>query len=83
MENPIINNKIEGKIKELEVKGFRFMPGRSFFIEIGIGQKRWGQLIRNDKPATIEELERIAKYFDIPLYSLIESQNYMKEIQHF
>jgi hypothetical protein len=72
MENLGIKNKIRIRIKEIEKKGFRFAPGRSFFIEIGIGQKRWGQLMRNEKPITTDELSKISTYFNIPVYQLIE-----------
>lgn len=74
MENSVVKNKISFQIKQLEQKGFKFKPGRKFFIEIGIGQKRWGQLIRNEKPATLKELEKISSYFNIPIYSLIENR---------
>ena len=74
MEKSTVKNKISSQIKELEQKGFRFKPGRTFFIEIGIGQKRWGQLIRNEKPATLKELERISSFFEIPIFSLIENR---------
>lgn len=72
MENIQLKNNLETKIKELEKKGFRFKPGRNFFIEIGIGQKRWGQLMRNEKPITTEELQNVSSLFGIPVGQLIE-----------
>ena len=82
MENLQIKNKIESRIREIENKGFRFMPGRSFFIEIGIGQKRWGQLIRNEKPVTTEELGKISNYFVVSVNSLIEQPKHMS-VNHY
>jgi len=44
-------------------QGLRFNPSRDFYIKIGIRQKRWGILIRNEQPATTEELLKIASFF--------------------
>jgi len=75
MEHLKVENKVFQQIKAFETKGFRFKPGRKFFIEIGIRQKRWGQLMRNEKSITIEELEKVSNYFDIPIGKLTEHKN--------
>jgi hypothetical protein len=42
----------------------QFNPGRHFYKRTGIRQKRWGQLYRNEKSPTIQELANLAGYFD-------------------
>jgi hypothetical protein len=42
----------------------QFIPGRHFYKRTGIKQKRWGQLYRNEKSATVQELANLAGYFD-------------------
>lgn len=64
-------NKIAEIISEKETEGFRFSPTKEFYHKIGIGRKRFGQLLRNEKPADLSELERIAKYFEVSTKDLI------------
>jgi hypothetical protein len=42
----------------------QFVPARHFYKRTGIKQKRWGQIYRNDKSPTIEELTNLAGYFE-------------------
>ncbi len=42
----------------------QFKPGRHFYRRTGIKQKSWGQLYRNEKSPTVQELANIAGYFD-------------------
>lgn len=42
----------------------QFVPARHFYTRTGIKQKRWGQIYRNEKSPTLEELAHIAAYFD-------------------
>ena len=42
----------------------QFVPGKHFYKKTGIGQKRWGQIYRNDKSPTLQELANLAGYFD-------------------
>ncbi|HAF30552.1 MAG TPA: hypothetical protein DCG75_16030 [Bacteroidales bacterium] len=65
-------NKIEELIKSKESKGLPFRPTQEFYDAIQINSKRFGLLRRNEKPATVDELKRIADYFEIPLKELIE-----------
>ena len=65
-------NKIVEILKTKQIDGFVFRPTREFYEKIGVGQKRWGQLLRNEKPATIDELQRIAEYFQISITDLIK-----------
>ncbi len=67
-----VKNKLAERIKELELNGFIFRPTRSFYTEIQIKQKRWGQIYRNERPATLEELAKVASFFKIPISSLID-----------
>lgn len=69
-----ISNRISLLLKEKEEKGFRFTPERSFYEKIGIRQKRWGQLVRNERPATTEEILKVAKYFQFKSEDLLEFQ---------
>lgn len=65
-------NNIANVVKSKESDNLKFKTSPSFYKKIGIGQKRWGQLIRNEKPANIDELQRIAKYFGVTIHDLIE-----------
>jgi plasmid maintenance system antidote protein VapI len=71
-EEKFIKNRIATLLKQRERQGFKFKPGREFFQKIGIKQKRWGILVRNDQAATTEELMKIAKYFGFCIIELIE-----------
>ena len=65
-------NKIANLIQEKENSNFKFMPDMNFYKQIEIGRKRWGQLLRNEKSPTLEELQRIANYFNVSITELIE-----------
>ena len=60
-------------IRRLPARGFVFKTSKSFFTEIQINQKRWGQIYRGEKSPTLEELERIASYFDVNITDLISN----------
>jgi len=61
-EQPI--NIIHQFLSDLVGDHTQFNPGRHFYKRTGIRQKRWGQLYRNEKSPTIEELTNLAAYFD-------------------
>jgi len=61
-ENPI--NIIHQFLADLFGDHTQFVPGKHFYKRTGIKQKRWGQLYRNEKSATIQELANLAGYFD-------------------
>ena len=67
-----IKNRISHLLKEKAENGFRFVPDRDFYNKTGIKQKRCGQLLRNDKPATTEELYDIAKFFNFKYADIME-----------
>ena len=71
-EEKFVKNRIGFLILQKEKQGFRYKPGRDFFKQIGIRQKRWGILIRNEQAATTEELLKIANYFGFCIIELIE-----------
>jgi len=69
-------NKIQYYIKEIE-KNFliNFKPTRDFYKKVGIGQKRFGMLLKNETSATIDELENLKSYFGLKdINQLIEKQ---------
>ena len=57
--------------KSKENEAFKLMFNPSFYKNIGINRKRWGFLHRGEKEPTISELQRIAEYFDILIFELI------------
>jgi hypothetical protein len=65
-------NNIEKLIRQRETDGFRFKPGREFYKKIGIRQKRFWMLVRNETEPTVAELKAIAGFFNVNFYELIE-----------
>lgn len=59
-------------LKYENAKALRFVPKRDFYISIGIRQKRWGQLIRNEVDPTAKELKAISEYFDCSVMELYD-----------
>jgi len=50
-----------------------FKPTREFYKSLGIGQRRWSLLLKNEKQPDLKELESLASYFECKpedLYSL-------------
>ncbi len=64
-------NKIEYIIKSKETETLKFRPSNEFYSKLGINKKRFWQLVRNDKPATIDELKKIANLFEVDITELI------------
>jgi hypothetical protein len=50
---------------------FGFKPKRDFYSAIGINQKRFGMLCRNELPVNYEELNSICAYFKVNLRDFI------------
>lgn len=69
-----IKNRIAELLKQEESRGFKFIPDRNFYDSIGIKQKRWGQLIRNEIPATTEEIYKVAEYFKLEYSHILNLQ---------
>lgn len=61
---PPPTNIIQQFLTDLVGDHSQFVPARHFYKRTGIKQKRWGQIYRNDKSPTIEELTRLAAYFE-------------------
>jgi plasmid maintenance system antidote protein VapI len=70
-----VSNNIKKILNDKSLPGFKNMPTREFFIKIGIRQKRWGQIVRNEKAATLDEIGKVSKYFDIPVNMLIDDDS--------
>lgn len=71
----IYMNTIKKIIDELETEVLKFRPPASFYEKIGINKKRFWLLVRNEKPATVDELQAIANYFKVTFWELIEKEN--------
>ena len=55
---------------EDRIKG-RFKPDRRFYNSVGINQKRFGQLLRGEKPIMGFEARNLSQFFGVSLESLI------------
>lgn len=65
-------SKVEQALTLFEdrIKG-RFKPDRRFYDSVGINQKRFGQLVRGEKPLFGFEARNLSDYFNVPLDNLI------------
>ena len=63
-------SKIERAIRTKLHDGV-FRPNREFYAKIGIGQRRFGQLVRGEKPANLDELQSLADYFGVDFKEMI------------
>ncbi len=68
-------NRIAKLINDWGKGKLNFVPNSAFYKEVHIGRKRWGQIYRNEKPANIDELARIAKYFGFHINDLIDVES--------
>jgi hypothetical protein len=50
--------------------GATLKPDSRFYNKVGINQKRWGQLVRGEKPPFFFELKNLSELWDIPLSDL-------------
>lgn len=67
-------NEIANVLNKIGNGKLKFIPNPNFYKTVGIGRKRWGQIYRNEKSATLDELSQIAKYFGVSINDLIESK---------
>lgn len=58
-------------IKDKETEAFKFSPSILFYHKVGIGRKRFWQLYRNEKSPTLDELQALSDYFNVPTERLI------------
>lgn len=62
------------KIRSKETLGFVFKPSNSWYKEIGIGKKRFWQILREEQSPTIQELETIARHFGLNIQEVIKTK---------
>ena len=59
-------NSLNKIIADHEYKfGGVWKPNRHFYQTVGIGQKRFGQILRNEVSPTIEETALLADFFNV------------------
>lgn len=68
----MIETVVQEALKGYENKiGGRFKPDNRFYRKVGINQKRFGQLLRGEKPIMGFEARNLAQFFGVSLESLI------------
>ena len=50
--------------------GGTYKPDERFYKKVSINQKRWGQLVRGEKPPYAFELKNLSNFWDIPVLEL-------------
>jgi hypothetical protein len=50
--------------------GGKFKPDKRFYNQVGVNQKRFGQLIRGEKPIYGYEARNLSEFFSVPLETL-------------
>lgn len=67
----ILKNNLEKIIAEHERKAQRpFKCSHDFYRFIGIGKRRFWQLVRNEKNLTFLEVKRLSEYFGVHFWEL-------------
>lgn len=67
-----MNNRIKSVLDSYEDRTCsRFKPTDKFYKTVGINQKRFGQLLRNEKPIYAFEALSLAKFFSVPLEEIL------------
>jgi hypothetical protein len=62
-------NKISFFIEKIETKySIRFKPTKEFYKRVGIGQRRFKMLYRNEVTPNLDELIKLAEYFGLKNY---------------
>ena len=60
-------------VEEFEKRiNITFKPDKKFYSNVGINQKRWGQLTRNEKPMFTFEAKNLSTFFNVPLEKIIQ-----------
>lgn len=67
-------NRLQEIIAERESPDFPFKPRRELYKILGIGQKRFWQIMRNEAQPTFDEAENIARHFQVDVTDLLTSQ---------
>jgi len=66
-----MSNKIQVVIAKKEKPYFPFKPSLQWFKEMGIGRKRFNQILRNQTQPTLDEVERLANFFEVDKTDLL------------
>lgn len=64
-------NRIESILKEMETDTLKFRPNNEFYKKIGISKKRFWQIVRAEKSATVDEITIIASILKVEPKELI------------
>lgn len=76
MESTTTANSLKQAITAYEVKiKTKFRPNRQFYEYVGINQKRFGDIVRNNGKMNVAELISLAKFFEIPVSDLLPKEN--------
>lgn len=51
--------------------GGQFKPDQRFYTKVGINRKRFGQLLRGQKPMFGHEVRALAEFFGVPVTDLL------------
>ena len=68
MEKEVVKAALQGYEERI---GGRFKPDTRFYKKVGINQKRFGQLVRGEKPILGFEARNLSQFFGVSLESLI------------
>lgn len=71
-------NRLKQTIEGMERPNFPFKPQKEFYHKLGIGRKRFWQIMRNEAQPNITEMESIAKYFGIDKTDLLTNSQESK-----
>ena len=55
--------------------GLSLKPDRRFYSKVGINQKRFGQLLRGEKPIYGFEACNLSEFFEMPLEGFCKNEN--------
>jgi hypothetical protein len=70
-----IKNNLKTIIEEKQTTAFPFRPSHTWYKEIGISKQRFGEILRNEKQPTLDELAKLSAFFEAEvseLYSVIK-----------
>jgi transcriptional regulator with XRE-family HTH domain len=60
-------------------KGLSFSASPEFLQKIGYSQKRWGMLYSGKLEPTVEDLQRVSAYFNVPVENFFEDKSLFKK----
>lgn len=75
MNKNVSNNSLTRAIELYERKiKTKFKPNREFYNYVGINQKRFGEVVRNNDKMIVSELLSLAKFFEVPVSDLLPKE---------